>query len=216
MVNKALVWSFYVSFCTFCASLRLKRTVFSRLQIKVRPKGLHSFAFYILIFNFSSHLPLTSLRANTYVPIRHPFPHPYSLLLTPYSLFLRACKSLYNCRETFTDVMSALQIQLFLQNKAKFKKAKMNVSSFITKDYENKSPIRAPKKQSQTLKRQKPMQTSLPQRIMKISALLGPDKTKPNKPNLSRCSLWRSRNLSRRSLWRRRIKANKMPKKIDY
>jgi hypothetical protein len=44
---------FYVSFCTFCASLRPKRTVFTRLQIKVRPKGLHSFAFYILIFAFS-------------------------------------------------------------------------------------------------------------------------------------------------------------------
>jgi len=38
---------------TFCTSLRLIRTVFSRLQLKVRPKGLHSFAFYILIFAFS-------------------------------------------------------------------------------------------------------------------------------------------------------------------
>jgi hypothetical protein len=54
MTNKTLFWSFYVNFCTFCASLRPKRTVFTRLQIKVRPKGLHNFAFYILIFDFPS------------------------------------------------------------------------------------------------------------------------------------------------------------------
>jgi hypothetical protein len=133
---------------------------------------------------------------------------------------LRDYKALYNCRETFTDVMSPLQIRLFMQNepnfrksqmnvnkvltsdydkrtlgergkkqsqtnpiKAKLKKAKMNVTSIITKGYENKPPIWAPKKQSQTSKRQKPMQTSLPKGIMKKTAILGPGKTKPNKPN---------------------------------
>jgi hypothetical protein len=70
-------------------------------------------------------------------------------------------------------------------NKAKFKKAKMNVTYYITKGYENKSPIWAPKKQSQTSKRQKTMQTSLPQRIMKKTALSASDKTNPNKPNQS-------------------------------
>jgi hypothetical protein len=68
-------------------------------------------------------------------------------------------------------------------NKAKSKKAQMSVTSIITKDYENKPPIRAPKKQSQIPKRQKSMQTSLPQRIMKKTAISGSDKTKPNKPN---------------------------------
>jgi hypothetical protein len=67
-------------------------------------------------------------------------------------------------------------------NKAKFKKAKMNVTSILTKGYENKPPIRAPKKQTQP--------------VVSLSNLF--------KPNLSRRSLWRSRNLSRRSLWRRR------------
>jgi hypothetical protein len=43
----------------------------------------------------------------------------------------------------------------------------MNVTAALTKGYENKSPIRAPKKQSQISKRQKPMQTSLPKGIMK-------------------------------------------------
>ncbi|MGB2806858.1 MAG: hypothetical protein WBC22_03905, partial [Sedimentisphaerales bacterium] len=80
------------------------------------------------------------------------------------------------------------------QNKPKFKKAKMNVTSILTVGYENKPPIRAPKKQSQTSKRQKPMQTSLPQRIMKISALLGPGKTNPNKANFrgKRYCIWRA------------------------
>jgi len=68
-------------------------------------------------------------------------------------------------------------------NKAKFKKAKMNVTSILTVAYENEPPIRAPKKQSQTSKRQKPMQTSLPQRIMKNTALSASEKTNPNKSN---------------------------------
>ncbi len=68
-------------------------------------------------------------------------------------------------------------------NKAKSKKAKMNVTSYITKGYGNISPIRPPKKQSQTSKRQKPMQTSLPQRIMKKTAISVSDKTNPNKAN---------------------------------
>ncbi len=96
--------------------LMTKKHLFSRLQIKVCPKGLHSFAFYILIFDFPPHLPLMSLPASTYV--------------------LTRC--LYNCKETFTDVMSALQIKLFLQNKAKFRKSQMNVNKVLTKDYDKK------------------------------------------------------------------------------
>jgi hypothetical protein len=49
---------------------------------------------------------------------------------------LRVFKSLYNCRETFTDVMSPLQIKLFMQNKANFRKVKLNVNKVLTKDYE--------------------------------------------------------------------------------
>jgi len=49
---------------------------------------------------------------------------------------LRLFKALYNCRETFTDVMSALQIRLFMQNKPNFQKAQMNVNMVLTMDYE--------------------------------------------------------------------------------
>jgi len=69
-------------------------------------------------------------------------------------------------------------------NKTKFKKAKMNVTSIITVGYENKTPIRAPRKRTQFSKQQKATQTSLPQRIMKKTAISGTDKTNPNKPNL--------------------------------
>jgi hypothetical protein len=50
---------------------------------------------------------------------------------------LRENKALYNCRETFTDVMSALQIHLFMQNKANFRKSQMYVSEVLTINYGN-------------------------------------------------------------------------------
>ncbi len=49
---------------------------------------------------------------------------------------LRACKVLYICRETFTDVMSPLQIRPFMQNEPNFRKSQMNVNKVLTKDYE--------------------------------------------------------------------------------
>ncbi len=63
---------------------------------------------------------------------------------------LRAYKSLYNCKETFTDVMSPLQINLFMQNKANFRKVKLNVNKVLTKDYEQMDTWSIRKKQSQT------------------------------------------------------------------
>jgi len=42
---------------------------------------------------------------------------------------------LYISRDTFTDVMSALQIHLFMQNKAKSRKVKLNVNKVITRNY---------------------------------------------------------------------------------
>jgi len=63
----------------------------------------------------------------------------------------------------------------------------MNVTSILTKDYENISPIRAPKKQSQISKRQKPMQTSLPQRIMKETGFWVRTKQTQIKPKQTQC-----------------------------
>jgi len=67
-----------------------------------------------------------------------------------------------------------------MQNKPNLLNAQMNVSKVLTKDYENERLGGRFKNKANT---------------------------KPNKPNLSRRSLWRSRikpNLSRRSLWRSR------------
>jgi hypothetical protein len=63
---------------------------------------------------------------------------------------------LYNCRETFTDVMSALQIRLFMQNKAKFRKSQVNVNKVLTKDYDKRT-LGQLGKQSQS----KPIQSQL-------------------------------------------------------
>jgi hypothetical protein len=52
---------------------------------------------------------------------------------------LRLFKSLYNCRETFTDVMSALQIRPFMQNEPNFRKSQMNVNKVITRNYEKRT-----------------------------------------------------------------------------
>jgi hypothetical protein len=63
---------------------------------------------------------------------------------------LRENKALYNCRETSTNIESSLQIKLFMQNKAKFRKVKLNVNKVLTKDYELMDTWSIGKKQSQT------------------------------------------------------------------
>ena len=55
-----------------------------------------------------------------------------------------ALGTLYIYREPFTNQL------LFMQNKANFRKGRMNVSSFLTKDYENEPPFQTIWKQSQT------------------------------------------------------------------
>ncbi len=50
----------------------------------------------------------------------------------------------------FTLVKKSLQIKLFMQNKAKFRKSQMNVNKVLTKDYEKRTLGQHGKKQSQT------------------------------------------------------------------
>jgi len=49
---------------------------------------------------------------------------------------LRLCDGLYNCRRIITNVVSALQIQLFMQNEPNFRKSQINVTVFITMNYD--------------------------------------------------------------------------------
>ena len=46
--------AFCADFCAFSASLRLTITIFTRLKIKVRPKGFHNFAFSLTSYGISS------------------------------------------------------------------------------------------------------------------------------------------------------------------
>ncbi len=63
---------------------------------------------------------------------------------------LRDSNALYNCKETFTDVMKTLQIKLFMQNKAKSQKVKLNVTKVLTRGYDLMDTWLSGKKQSQT------------------------------------------------------------------
>ncbi len=123
--------------CAFCASLRLKNLFNQRNQ------------------RLMNYLPsLMSLWPKNPCDPRNPW------LIND----LRVCKELYNCRETFTNVMSALQINLFMQNKANFRKVKLNVTKVLTKDYDRMDTwsIRKTKPiQSQFKPNSKPIQTQL-------------------------------------------------------
>ncbi len=81
---------------------------------------------------------------------------------------LRVCKALYICRDSSTDIESSLQIRLFMQNKANFRKVKLNVNKVLTKDYKERTlgqrgktkPIKANQSQLKPIQTQlKPKQT---------------------------------------------------------
>jgi len=76
----------------------------------------------------SYHLQVMSIENPTLAHFRH-FRH-FSSLLTIFPLYI--------CRDTFTNVVSALQIQLFLQNEPNLKKVKLNVNKVLTRNYEQR------------------------------------------------------------------------------
>ncbi|MHC4126143.1 MAG: hypothetical protein ACYSRR_06800, partial [Planctomycetota bacterium] len=98
-------WSFYVNFCTFCASLRLKRTVFTQ--------------------------PTQSLPT--------------------YQVGQCNPRLINDLRSTKAYVRKN---NLFMQNKAKFQKVKMNVNNVLTKDYDKMDTWSSGTKQSQIQKGQ--------------------------------------------------------------
>ncbi len=90
---------------------------------------------------------------------------------------LRAYNALYNCKETFTDVMKTLQIKLFMQNKANFQKVKLNVNNVLTKDYDQMD--------TWSIRKTKPIQSQ----SKPIQTQLKPIKSQ-NKPNSCPPSTW--------------------------
>jgi len=122
--------------------------------------GLHSFAFYILIYDFSFLLLwLFSLFLCVFCAFlwlknlfnqRNPRLNISScssclrgekireISVNPWLINdLRARIALYICRGLSTTVESSLQIKLFMQNKPNFRKSQMNVCVFTQKAYEN-------------------------------------------------------------------------------
>ena len=169
----------------FCASLRLTRTVFTRLMKKGNNHsslilnhlyGLHSFAFSLTSYGISS--------TKEYVRKNKLFMQNKANFRKVKFNVTKVLTKDYDQMDTWSIGTKQSQTN---PNKAKLKKAKMNVTSAITKAYENNTPIRAPKKQSQIPKRQKPMQPLLLQRIMKNTAFSASEKTNPNKANQTQC-----------------------------
>ncbi len=107
MTNKTLFCPFYVSFCTFCASLWLKRTVFTRPKtsiISVNP---------VILSNFS---PCLRAIRGEIIP---------DISVNPW---------LINDLRSTKDYVR--NYKLFMQNKANFKKVKFDVTKVLTKDYD--------------------------------------------------------------------------------
>jgi hypothetical protein len=71
----------------------------------------------------------------------------------------------------FTTVESSLQIKLFMQNKAKFRKSQMNVNKVLTREYEQKDTWSSGKKQSQT----KPNKAKFKKAEMNVTKVLTKD-----------------------------------------
>ena len=103
---------------------------------------------------------------------------------------------LYICRDTFTHVMSALQINLFLQNEPNFTKSQVNVSGLLTREYVQMDTWSIRKNEPKT----NPNEPKTNPILVEKTPLRTQFKanTKPKriqfKPNLSWRSLWRSRN----------------------
>jgi hypothetical protein len=97
---------------------------------------------------------------------------------------LRERKALYNCRATFTDVMSALQIAPFCSNKPNFQKSQMNVNKVLTKNYD--------KMDTWSIRKNKPNSNPIQSQFKPNQSQNKPN-TKPNKPNFkgkkSRCGV---------------------------
>jgi hypothetical protein len=139
MTNKTLFWPFYVSFCTFCASLWLTRTVFSWLLKKAILMALWTKAIFCVKSSLlEQSLPRTQSRLTTNQ--RQSAKSAFRIRVNPWLINdLRLFKALYNCRDASTDVMSALQIRLFMQNKANFRKSQMNVTKVLTNAYDKRT-----------------------------------------------------------------------------
>ncbi len=140
MVNKALFWPFFADFCAFCASLRLIRTVFSRLLKKAVSMALWVKASLCVKSSLlEQSLPRTPSRPKTCLP--HEIAQRY--LFGVISASKNLCNLLLKIREISVNPWLIKDLRstkayvrknnLFMQNKANFRKVKLNVNNVLTK-----------------------------------------------------------------------------------
>ncbi len=109
----------------FCASLRRIRTVFSRPKTCLPHEIAQCYLFGLISASknlCNLLLKICAICGKNQRNLR---------LIND----LRACKLLYNCREDSTTIESSLQNKLFMQNKANFRKVKLNVTNLLTREY---------------------------------------------------------------------------------
>ncbi len=155
MTNKTLFCSFYVNFCTFYASLRLTRTVFTRPKTCLPHEIAQRYLFGVI--SASKNL------CNMWLIIPEISVNPWLI---------------NDLRSTKTYVRKN---KLFMQNKANFQKVKLNVNEVLTRDYVQMDTwsIRKTKPiQSQFKANSKPIQSQLKPILCQNKA-----NSNPNKPN---------------------------------
>ena len=107
MYKKALFWSFFASFCAFCASLRITKTSI----ISVNP---------VILSNFSPYSSWLYLLILAYLSSRS----------------VKICVNPWLIKDLRSTKDYVRKNKLFLQNKAKFRKVKLNVNKVITMAYD--------------------------------------------------------------------------------
>jgi hypothetical protein len=125
MTNKALFCSFYVSFCTICASLRLTRSVFRQPKtsiISVNP---------VILSNFSPCSSWLYLLILAYLSSRS----------------VKFCVNSWLIKGLRSTKVYVRKNKLFLQNEPKFRKVKYDVNRVLTRGYDQLDtwPIRTTK-----------------------------------------------------------------------
>ena len=185
MVNKTLFWSFYVSFCAFCASLRLTRTVFRWLLKKAVSMALWMKAITCDKAGFKSRFCQEHQAGKNIISVNPVILSIFSSCLRAFVvknprnlrnpwliMYLHACKVLYVCRETSTSIESSLQISpLFMQNEPNFRKSQMNISNVITTDYEKRTLSGHGKNEPKT----NPIKANLPEGKIDVKSVFTKD-----------------------------------------
>jgi hypothetical protein len=105
---------FYVSFCTFCASLRLTITVFTRPKTSLPHEIAQRYLFGLI--SASKNL--------------------CNLLLKICAICGKNLRNLRLIKDLRSTKVYVRNYKLFMQNEPKFRKVKLNVTKVLTKDYD--------------------------------------------------------------------------------